>query len=358
MPWFDGPTLLEYLEELAIENDAEVKPVRFPIQHVTRPDSAFRGFAGELVAGVLRPGATLLALPSGITTRIKSIVTYDGELKQAGPGDAITVTIESEIDLSRGDMLVSEEGSPAAARQFNAKLVWMDSSALDPNRFYLLKHTTRLVRARLRLLNLIDIHSFSASSARTLGMNHIADVEVETALPVFADTYRQYRSTGSFILIDPISNATVAAGMISELREDVSDTRRSTAAKGKVTAEERKRRSGHPAAIIWINGGHGVAEFLERELFARGWNVHLIGPGEYRRQELSTVAKVLHASGTVGIFSALEPYEVRAAVRAAVPPGTFFEIAEKSLRNRDVTADVIAKLGAAHATSLKEKGSV
>ena len=307
MPWFHGPALLEYLEELPIDDHAGMEDaVRFPVQYVARPDSGFRGFAGELVSGTLRPGDPIVALPSGRTTRIKSIVTYDGELDEANPGDAITVTLEDELDISRGDLLTSEKNQPWTSKAFAATLIWMHSEPLQPNTWYLLKHTSRTVRARVRpSLRRVDIGTFSHFPAATLDMNDIATVEIETSLPVFFDPYRRIRTTGSFILIDPVSNATVAAGMMESLSEIAAErhgAKPQRATSGAITAAEKRQLFGHRSAAVSIAGHRHIAETVERLLLEQGWRVHLLGTN-FGDEELRGAARALLDAGMVALFS-------------------------------------------------------
>ncbi len=216
-PWFEGPALLEYLERLRVSDTAAAGPLRFPVQYVIRPDATFRGFAGQLASGVLRPGATVVALPSGLKTRVKSIVTFEDELEQAGPGESVNVTLEDEIDISRGDVLVADEQRPSAGTEFQATVVWMHADPLDLHKIYLLKHTTRTVRARVKQVRQrIDVNTLEKSPATSLDMNDIAEVDLKTTLPLFFDPYRENRTMGSFIIIDQHTNATVAAGIIEQ----------------------------------------------------------------------------------------------------------------------------------------------
>src|SRR5262249_49056206 len=215
MPWFDGPTLLKYLEKLPVSRTEHARPLRFPVQYVIRSDSRFRGFAGRVASGVLRRGAAVAALPSGVTSRVKSIVTFDGELEHAGPGSSVTVTLEDEIDLGRGDLLAGQELLPKGATRLATNLVWLHSDSCNNEQFYLLKHCTRIVRAHVSpVLHRLDVNPLHRLPALTPQMNDIAAAHFETTLPLFFDPYREDRIMGSFILIDPMTNATVAAGMI------------------------------------------------------------------------------------------------------------------------------------------------
>jgi len=217
MPWYTGPTLLEYLETVPLHTrDARTEPLRFPVQLVVRPDANFRGFAGRVERGEVLAGQTVKALPSGRTTRVKSIVTYDGELKAAAFPRSVSLELEDEIDLSRGEILVAEEqASPNVSTAFRAMLVWMHEAPLAVGKTYLAKHTTRTVRATVRAIRYrVDVNTAEHVEAQELKMNDIAEVEFDTSLPLFFDSYAESRGMGSLILIDPISNATVGAAMI------------------------------------------------------------------------------------------------------------------------------------------------
>src|SRR4051812_18761323 len=255
MHWFHGPALLQYLEELPAEDGTvALGPVRFPIQYVIRPDQAFRGFAGQLESGTLRPGDEVLAFPSGIRTRVKSVVTYDGELDEARARSAITVTLDEEVDLSRGDLLVTPDSGVNVSSAFTSMLVWMHSEPLELNKLYILKHTTRTVRARIKAIHhRVDVNTFAKLDASTLHMNDIARVELQTTLPLLFDPYQQIAATGSFILIDAVSNATVAAGMIEGAAYSNDDAKPSRSRLA-VTSRERRERFGHQAIVIWVEG--------------------------------------------------------------------------------------------------------
>lgn len=217
MPWYTGPTLLQYLETVPLQAlEGDKGPLRFPVQLVVRPDANFRGFAGRVERGVLSTGQLVRALPSGRTTRVRSLVTYDGELKQAHAPQSVTVELEDEIDLSRGEMLIADQQSaPSTGTRLRAMAVWMHEQPLTPGSTYLLKHTTRSVRATVRAIRYrVDVNSTEHLPATELAMNDIAELELETSLPLFFDPYSENRSTGSFILIDALSNATVGAGML------------------------------------------------------------------------------------------------------------------------------------------------
>jgi sulfate adenylyltransferase large subunit len=207
MPWFTGRPLLEHLESVDAASVDAVAPFRFPVQRVTRPDSTFRGYAGQIAAGVVRAGDEVLTLSSNRRTRVRRIVTFDGDLDVAHAPLSVTLTLDDEIDIGRGDMIVAG-APPAVVRKFEASLVWFDNQALDPSREYLLKHTTQTVRARV-------------AADREFAMNDIGPATISIARPLFVDPYLKNRVTGSFILIDRDTNATAAAGMVSKVGQAV-----------------------------------------------------------------------------------------------------------------------------------------
>jgi len=218
MPWYEGPTLLEYLETVPTGRDVAGAPFRLPIQRVIRPDQHYRGFAGQIAAGSVWPGDRVIALPSGRTSRVKSITTFDGDLDRAVAPMSVALTLEDELDISRGEMLAAAHQAPAATANFLAALVWMDAEPLDLGKSYLLKHTSQTVKASIRTIqHRVNMQTLEHEQAATLELNSIGVVEVETTRPLFLDTYAAQRTTGSFILIDPVSHATVAAGMVRQV---------------------------------------------------------------------------------------------------------------------------------------------
>jgi sulfate adenylyltransferase large subunit len=218
MDWYEGPTLLEYLETVPLGQDVTGRPFRLPIQRVIRPDQDYRGFAGQIASGAVWPGDRVVALPSGRTSRVKSITTFDGDLARAIAPMSIAVTLEDELDISRGEMLAAAHQPPLVAANFSAALVWMDAQPLDAGKSYLLKHTSQTVKARVTAIrHRVNMQTLDAEPAATLELNSIGVVEVETTRPLFLDPYDANRLTGSFILIDPVSHATVAAGMVREV---------------------------------------------------------------------------------------------------------------------------------------------
>ncbi|HEY7390615.1 MAG TPA: sulfate adenylyltransferase subunit CysN [Bryobacteraceae bacterium] len=282
MSWYTGPTLLEHLETVPIAQDHNLTDMRFPVQYVIRPNLDFRGFAGQVASGVIRRGDAITVLPSGRTSRVKSIVTYDGDLEEAFAPMSVTVCLEDEIDISRGDMLVHTSNPPHAGRRFEATVVWMNQKPLEPHRPYLLKQTTQMVHARVReIRHRVDIQTLGHQRASDLQLNEIGVVSLEAQRPVFFDPYRANRATGSFILIDPITNETLGAGMIIG-----PDTWRPS---GPVTPAERLARIGHrPYLVRLVNGDSETARGIERHLFDQGYLVHVVEAPQYLAQAVRT----------------------------------------------------------------------
>jgi sulfate adenylyltransferase large subunit len=247
MDWYEGPTLLEYLETVPLGQEVAGQPFRLPIQRVIRPDQDYRGFAGQIASGAVWPGDRVVALPSGRTSRVKSITTFDGDLARAVAPMSIAVTLEDELDISRGEMLAAAHQPPLVAASFSAALVWMNAEPLDPGKTYLLKHTSQTVKARVTAIrHRVNMQTLDAEPAATLELNSIGVVEVETTRPLFLDPYAANRLTGSFILIDPVSHATVAAGMVRE----VSSGRQDAATVAAIAVRNPERLRGLETALI------------------------------------------------------------------------------------------------------------
>jgi len=286
MPWYTGPTLLEYLETVPLELvTAKHGPLRFPVQLVVRPDATFRGFAGRVERGEVTPGLRVKALPSGRTTRVKSIVTYDGELKAASFPQSVTLELEDEIDLSRGEMLVAEDqATPQISTQFRAMVVWMSEDPLVVGKAYLAKHTTRTVRATVRAIRYrVDVNTAEQRDATKLAMNDIAEVEFETSLPLFFDTYAESRGAGSLILIDAVTNATVGAAMISAAIDD---------------AEEAVA---HKPGFLFLPGDENAAISLREELHHHGHRAVIVDDPLIPESALVAVTRALQLAGVTAI---------------------------------------------------------
>ena len=221
MPWYEGGTLLSHLEEVHVGSDRNLQDCRFPIQYVIRPqtDEArdFRGYAGRIASGVFKVGDEVVALPSGMQSRVKEIFVGADAVERAFPPQSVTITLENDIDLSRGDMLVRENNQPQSLQEIDAQLCWMGEEALNPGVRYIVRHGTTEVKSMIReVLYKVDINTLHRNEDdKQVGMNDIARVRLRTASPLLADDYRRNRTTGSFILIDPGTNLTVAAGFIS-----------------------------------------------------------------------------------------------------------------------------------------------
>lgn len=296
MPWYQGLTLLEVLETVEIAKDRNLSDVRFPVQYVNRPHLDFRGFSGTLAAGIVRVGDKITVLPSGQTSRIREIVTYDGKLQEAFPPLAITLTLEDEIDVSRGDMIVHADNLPHVADRCQAHIVWMAEKPLLPGRQYYLKHTTRTVTGSVaRILHRIDVNTLEETAADQLQMNEIGLCETAFNTPLAFDPYRKCKATGAFILIDRLTNATVGAGMIFAAAEGDGSRR-------PVMPEERAVRFGQRASIVYLTGSGALdlAYRLERRLFDTGHAVIVLD-----EQILPTgpeVARALKAAGLIVLW--------------------------------------------------------
>ena len=214
-PWYHGPALLEFLETVLIDQDINMTDFRFPVQYVIRPDADFRGYGGKVASGVVSRGDEVKALPSGKSSRIKRIVTYDGDLEKAFAPQSVTIVLEDEIDLSRGEMLVKAGDEPNVGHNFKAMMVWMDVEAMDRGKSFFLKHTTNTTRAHVRRVEYkVNVNTMERSAAEALSLNEIGLVDISTTSPLIYDAYSDNRATGAFILIDPILNFTSAVGMI------------------------------------------------------------------------------------------------------------------------------------------------
>ena len=287
-PWYTGKSLMEILETVEIAADRNLDDMRFPVQYVNRPNLNFRGFAGTLASGVVRKGDEVLALPSGKTSRIKSIVTFEGELEQAGPGQAITLTLEDEIDVSRGDMLVHAENRPKVSDSFEAMLVWLGEEPMQPGRKYDFKRATSYVPGTIpSIVHQIDVNSLEQRSASNLPLNGIARVNVSLDMAIALDGYAENRTTGSFIVIDRLTNVTVGAGMIIAS----AGTHGHKTNSGHVSREERAERFGQQPATVLFSGLSGagkstLAYALERKLFNLGRAVFVLD-GQNLRHDLN-----------------------------------------------------------------------
>ena len=364
MPWYDGSTLLHHLENVNVGASRNLVDFRFPVQYVIRPNQDFRGFAGQIASGRISPGEEVVVLPAGLSSRVKSIVTYDRELEEAVAGDSVVLTLADEIDISRGDMIVRSRNLPQKSNQLDATICWMSETPLNPEGTYWLQHTTRLVKAFIAELNYkIDVDTMHRESADTLTLNEIGRIQLTTTQPLFYDRYQLNRSTGSFILIDPFTNNTVAAGMIRGQSRQVGDLvevapeRATKATKSSdviwqqvgITREKREAQNGHRAAVLWFTGLSGsgkstVARKVEQRLFELGCRTMYLdgdnlrhglngdlGFSEADRQEnirrVSEVARLGFEHGNIVLCSFISPFQRdRDFGRSLLPEGRFFEV--------------------------------
>lgn len=310
MPWYEGPSLLEFLETVRIESDKNFNDLRYPVQYVLRPNLDFRGFSGTVASGILRKGDEIIALPSRKKSRIKSIVTYDGELDYAFPPQAVTLTLEDEIDISRGEMLVRPDNLPCIERNFEAMLVWMDENPMDPEQQFFIKHTTNTTRVKIDHIRYkVNVNTMEQSPTTALTLNEIGRVVFTSNKPLFFDPYPINKNTGAFVLIDPITNNTCAVGMIIDKvnRQDLStriteeEQRILQTGRSVVTSSERCRRYEQQGHIYNITG-EAATEFgytLERRLFDIGKTVVVLEAKDMR--EVDQVADVLCQQGLIVI---------------------------------------------------------
>lgn len=287
MSWYAGPMLLQHLETVSLRAEEESGLFRFPVQSVIRPDASFRGFAGRIASGTVRPGDPVIALPSRQRTRIDSIVNFDGDLEIARPGQSIVLKLADEIDLSRGDMLVSPEALPQISGRFAANVVWLHETPLKTNGRFLAKHGSRYVQARAaQIRHRVDVNTLEELNSSELGINEIGSVDFETSQPLFFDPYSANRTTGSLILIDPLTNATAGAAMIRGTLTPPSGNRLRVVGHARTPPqysdlfESRVRRHAHHPAILSLTGDRHRAEELERALHDRGFEVALVNHHE------------------------------------------------------------------------------
>ncbi|MBB5343449.1 sulfate adenylyltransferase subunit CysN [Tunturibacter empetritectus] len=309
MPWYEGPSLLELLESVPAAEAGVAHPFRFAVQRVLRPNQDFRGFSGQIAAGTIRPGDAIMVLPSRRINRVRSIVTFDGDLAQAQTPQSVTLTLTDELDISRGDLIVAPESPAITTRNFTASLVWMDEKPLDLARRYLLKHTSRTVQVQITDIRYrLDVETLKQDAVETLKFNDIGLVKIESVLPLSVDSYSTNRITGSFVLIDSVTNLTVAAGMIRSVGVE-------TIAKATnvVTEADRRERWGHSGAHIHLFGPLHFADAVERTLFLRG--AFLVRP-EFPSEE--SIAVLTAGGALVLTHDTSEEKTVRFGSRQAV----------------------------------------
>ncbi|MCG8525430.1 MAG: sulfate adenylyltransferase subunit CysN [Opitutales bacterium] len=336
MDWFDGRPLLSYLENVEVAADRNLIDFRFPVQYVLRPNLNFRGFAGTIVSGVVRVGDAISVNPSGKTTKVKEIVTYDGKIDEAFAPMAVTLTTEDEVDISRGDILSHPNNRPHTESGFDAQVVWMNEVSLKSGKNYLMKAGTQTVPVTLDGVRYkFDINNLNREDTDTLEMNEIGRIGFTAHRAFSFDTYSRIQKTGSFILIDQLSNATVAAGMIIEQRaqekKEVSGEHNINWEKGMVSQEERETLMGHKASTIWLTGLSGsgkstIAQILESKLVAAGKKAYILDGDNIRHglnrdlgfkpedrkeniRRIAEVAALLNDAGIIVITAFISPYQ-------------------------------------------------
>ena len=358
--WYDGATLLHHLETVPVGTSRNLVDFRLPVQTVIRPHQDFRGFAGRIASGTISPGEPVVALPAGIESRIGRVETATGPLEEAAAGESVVVTLEDEIDVSRGDMLVRRKNLPTVSQSLDAILCWMNDAPLDLGTSYVLMHTTRQTQAYVSaLVYRIDVDTLHREEVQTLGLNDIGRVELRTAQPLFFDPYERNRETGGFILIDPHTHVTVAAGMIrGEVRHAPGPRgglEERTASPDvvweplNIPREERESRAGHRAAVLWFTGLSGsgkstIARALERELIRLGCRTMLLDGAQIRHglsgdlgfsagdrteniRRVAEVARLFFEAGHVVLCTFISPFRAdRAFARGLVPDGRFLEV--------------------------------
>lgn len=345
MPWYHGKSMLEFLESVHISSDRNFEDMRFPVQFVLRPDLDFRGFSARIASGIVRKGEEIMVLPSRKKSIIKEIITYDGNLEEAFPPQSVTITLEDEIDISRGDMIVYPDNLPRIERHFEAMLVWMDEKPMDLNVQFFIKHANNTTRAKIdRIQHKIDVNNLKKIGNSEFSLNEIGRVVITTNKAIFFDPYKKNRSTGSFVLIDPITHNTVAVGMIIDklntedipvktLDEKSLGQNKTKIAKGEalILKSQYEKRYNQKAITLWITGLHGsgkneLAFNLEKELFNSGAIVVLLDGSSIRSglsneldfspadrsehlRRVAHICKLLNDQGIITICSFISPDE-------------------------------------------------
>jgi bifunctional enzyme CysN/CysC len=346
-PWYQGPALMRWLEELPVEDDLRGKPFRMPVQWVNRPNLDFRGFSGLVASGVVRPGDKVKVLPSGRESAVDRIVTFRGDLDEAVAGQSVTLTLKDEIDVSRGDVLAQAKAPPAVADQFEATLVWFDDEPMLPGRPYLMKLGARTVSAQVTEPKYkVNVNTLEHLAAKRLELNEIGVVNLSTDAPVAFDPYEENKDLGGFILIDRISNRTVGAGLLHFA------LRRSQNIHWQALDVDKRARGdqkGQAARVIWFTGLSGagkstIANLLEKKLHAGGRHTYLLDGDNVRHglnkdlgfteedrveniRRVAEVARLMVDAGLIVLVSFISPFRAeRRMARALLEPGEFVEV--------------------------------
>jgi bifunctional enzyme CysN/CysC len=348
MAWYDGPTLLQYLEGVELDEERmQLAPFRMPVQWVNRPDLDFRGFAGTIAGGTISPGDRIVALPSGQTSEVARIVTYDGDLEQAVAGQSITLTLTDEIDVSRGDVIAKADDRPEVARQFEATLVWMAEEPMLPGRNYLLRIGSASATATVAPLKYkLNVNSLERLAATKLELNEIGVADLELDRAIAFDPYAENRETGGFILIDRITSRTVGAGLLHFALRRSSNVHWQAV---DVDKHSRAALSQQRPCIVWLTGLSGsgkstIANVVERKLHALGRHTYLLDGDNVRHglnkdlgftdadrveniRRVGEVARLMVDAGLIVIASFISPFRSeRRTARALVEDGEFLEV--------------------------------
>jgi bifunctional enzyme CysN/CysC len=347
-PWYRGPSLIEHLETVEIEGTAaQARPFRMPVQWVNRPNLDFRGFAGQIANGTVKPGDAVRVVPSGRTSTVRSIVTFDGDLAEAVAGQSVTLTLADEIDCSRGDVIALADDPPQSADQFEATLVWMSDDHLIPGRGYWLKLATQTVSATVAQPKYeVNVNTMEHLAAMTLELNSIGVAQVTTDKPIVFEPYADSRELGGFILIDKLTNATVAAGMIQFSLRRAQNVHWQAL---EVSRDAHAVLKGQKPAVLWFTGLSGsgkstIANLVEKKLHALGRHTFLLDGDNVRHglnkdlgfteadrieniRRVGEVAKLMADAGLIVLTAFISPFRAeRELVRAMLPAGEFVEV--------------------------------
>jgi len=346
-PWYAGPSLLEHLETVDVETELGAKPFRLPVQWVNRPNLDFRGFSGTIVSGRIKAGDDVVVAKSGRRSAIKRIVTMDGDLDEALPGEAVTLTLADEIDISRGDLLSAPSSRPEVSDQFSAHLLWMAEDEMLPGRQYLLKIGARTVPVSVsELKHKVDVNTLDHMAGKTLALNEVGYGNISAAQPIAFDAYGDNRDTGGFILIDRFTNATVAAGMIDFGLRRATNVHWQALDVNKTLRAETK---GQKPAVLWFTGLSGsgkstIANLVEGALFAEGRHTYLLDGDNVRHglnhdlgftdvdrveniRRVAEAAKLFVDAGLIVLVSFISPFRSeRRMARELLGPGEFIEV--------------------------------
>jgi bifunctional enzyme CysN/CysC len=347
MPWYDGPALIEHLESVEVEDQLRHLPMRMPVQWVNRPNQDFRGFTGQLASGQVAVGDRIRALPAGVEARVARIVTHDGDLAEAVAGQSITLTLDREIDISRGDLIATADAPPEVADQFLATLIWMHEQPMLPGRQYLMKIGTRLVNATPSApRHRVNINTLEEQPAAQLELNEIGVCQLALDAPVAFDPYKENRETGGFILIDKLSNDTVGAGLLHNALRRADNVHWQAL---DVDRAARSRIKGQRACALWFTGLSGagkstIANLVEKRLHALGRHTYVLDGDNIRHglnkdlgfsdadrveniRRVAEVMKLMVDAGLIVLVSFISPFRSeRRMARSLLGEGEFYEV--------------------------------